>query len=57
MDKCFLKQIFANEKRLFKKNQITYIHVPAWDELSVKNMWPDLKDDEEFKIYFQDNFA
>ena len=38
VDKAFLRQIFINEKKLLKKNQVNYIHVPHWDELSVKNM-------------------
>ena len=52
VDKAFLRQIFANEKKLMKKNQVSYIHVPHWDELSVKKMWLDLSSDKDFKIYF-----
>ena len=40
-----------------KKNQVNFIHVPHWDELSVKNLWKDLKEDEAFRIYFQDEYA
>ena len=39
-----------------KKNAVNYIHVPAYDELGVKNLWKDLKDDKEFNIYFQDEY-
>ena len=52
VDKAFLRQIFTNEKKLMKKNQVNYIHVPHWDELSVKKMWLDLSSDKDFKIYF-----
>jgi hypothetical protein len=41
--KDFLRQIFGNEKKLLKKNEIRYISVPCWDELAVKKLWPDLK--------------
>ena len=52
VDKAFLRQIFVNEKKLMKKNQVNYIHVPCWDELSVKKMWLDLSSDKDFKVYF-----
>ena len=39
-----------------KKNAVNYIHVPAYDELGVKNLWKDLKDDKAFNIYFQDEY-
>ena len=42
---------------LLKKNRVDYIHVPAYEELSVKNMWPDLKDDKDFMKYFADDYA
>ena len=57
MNKDFLRQVFTDEKRLFKKNQVSYVHVPHFDELSVKKLWLDLKDDDAFNIYFQDKFA
>ena len=30
--------------------------MPAWDELSVKNLWKDLKNDSNFNIYFHDKY-
>ena len=33
-----------------------YIHVPNYDELSVKRLWKDLSEDPTFAIYFQDEF-
>ena len=52
----FLKDVFANRKRVLKKKQVDYISVPHFQELSVKRLWPDLKDDAEFNIYFNDEF-
>ena len=52
MNKDFLKGIFADEKKLFKKKEVDYIAVPHWDELSVKNLWADLKSDPVFNVYF-----
>jgi hypothetical protein len=57
VNKDFLKQVFTNEKRLLKKNQVSYISVPQWDELAVKRLWPDMKDDAAFAAYFQDDYA
>ena len=42
---------------LLKKKQVDYIHVSHYEELSVKRIWPDMKNDAAFKIYFQDNYA
>ena len=53
----FLRDVLNGSKRLIKKKDIEYISVPGWDELAVKNLWPELKDDSEFNIYFQDEFA
>jgi len=43
--KDFLKAVFREEKQLFKKKKVEYIHVPKYDELSVKALWPTFKDD------------
>ena len=40
-----------------KKNQVNFIHVPNSDELQVKKLWKDLKEDEAFRMYFQDEYA
>ena len=52
INKDFLRQVFADEKKLLKKKNVDFIHVPHWDELPVKNLWKDLKDDAGFNIYF-----
>ena len=52
VNKDFLKGIFADEKKLFRKKEVDYISVPHWDELSVKNLWADLKSDPAFNVYF-----
>ena len=54
VNKDFLKSVLRGEKKLFKKKNIDYIHVSHYEELSVKGLWPDLKDDETFKVYFND---
>ena len=49
--------MFSDEKRLLKKNQVSYIHVSHYDELSVKRLWIDLKEDKNFNVFFQDKYA
>ena len=46
MNKDFLKEIFVNEKRLLKLNEVQRINVPLYDELSVMKLWPMMKQDE-----------
>ena len=43
--KDWLREIFAEQKKLLKKHQVNYIHVPKYDELSVKKMWVELQQD------------
>ena len=57
MTKDFLRDVFAGKKKLFKKKDVNFVHVPHFDELSVKCLWDDLKKDEEFNVYFQDKYA
>ena len=57
VNKDFLRQVFANEKRLLKKKQVDYIHVSHYQELSVKNLWKDLKEDVAFNVFFQEKYA
>ena len=52
MNKDFLKEVFSAKKHLFLKKEVNYIHVPHYDEISVKALWPDLKKDGEFMMYF-----
>ena len=44
----FLKQILAGHKQLLLKIEVKPIKVKAYDELSVKRLWPGLQDDPVF---------
>jgi len=48
INKDFLKEVLANDKKLMELKQVNYINVPKYDELSVTQLWPMLKDDAEF---------
>ena len=52
MNKDFLKEVLAEDKRLFTVGEIRMRHVPLYDELSVKKLFPLMKDDELFMAYF-----
>ena len=51
INKDFLKQVFVNDKKLFKLADVKFKHVPLYDELSVVQLWPLMKADEEFMQY------
>lgn len=48
MNKDFLKQIFANKKKLLKLTELRTVNVPKYDELSVKIVFNKMKGDNEF---------
>ena len=52
-----MKQILSEEKQLLKKSDVAFIHVPQYEELSVKALWPQVADDEEISKYFPDQYA
>ena len=56
MIKDFLKQVFAEEKQLLHKSEVSYIHVPNYEELTVKALWPDVSKHAEFLQYFPDAY-
>ena len=54
MNKDFIKQVFAGEKQLMKKTDVAKISVPMYDELSVRNIFPQFTKDAAFMSYFPD---
>jgi len=52
LNKDFLKEVFTNNKRLLKLDEVKRICVPLYDELSVIKLWPMMKKDEEFMKFF-----
>ena len=43
VNKDFLRLVLSDSKSLFHKKEVEYIEVPAYDELSVKALWPQFK--------------
>lgn len=56
INKDFLKDVLVGKKQLFKKTEVKPIMVPRYDELSVKNIFPELKKDPIFMSYFPDSY-
>jgi hypothetical protein len=42
INKDFLKSVLKEEKSLFSMQDVKWVNVPQYDELSVKNLWPDM---------------
>ena len=57
MNKDFLKEMLAEDKALLRLEQVSRINVPLYDELSVGNIWPMMKNDEKFMLYFPTKMA
>ena len=52
----YLKAVFVEEKAFLKKVDVSPISVPKYDELSVKNLWEQLKSDPAFNKYFANEY-
>ena len=48
--------MLAEEKTLIKKSNVSYIEVPHYDELAVKNLWPQFAEDDLLVRYFPDEY-
>ena len=51
MNKDFLKEVFNGTKALYGINDVKYINVPLYDEISVVDMWPRMQGNAEFMRY------
>ena len=46
--------MLRDEKKLLELNQVKYVKVPHYEELSVKRFWPILREDETLVQYMPD---
>ena len=56
MNKDFYKAIFSGEKKLFHISEVKHIIVPKLQELSVKNLAEQIKNDDALKKYLPDKW-
>ncbi|MEE3276648.1 MAG: hypothetical protein VX193_02320 [Candidatus Thermoplasmatota archaeon] len=54
LNKDFTKQLFAEKKKMLELSQVRHVHVPHYDELSVKKFWPLMHADLAFMMYMPD---
>ena len=54
INKDFLKQVLADEKKLLPNDEVKPVNVPLYDELSVKKFFPKLQRDKTFMKYLPD---
>ena len=54
INKDFLKQVLVEEKVLIPINEVKFINVPMYDELSVKRLWPEMQNSLDFMRHFPD---
>ena len=57
MNKDFLKEVLTEDKALLRLDQVSRVNVPLYDELSVGNIWPMMKNDEKLMLYFPTKMA
>jgi len=57
MNKDFLKEVLAEDKALLRLDQVSRVNVPLYAELSVGNIWPMMKNDKQFMMYFPTKMA
>ena len=57
MNKDFLKEVLTEDKSLLRLDEVCRINVPLYDELSVIKIWPMMKQDQKFMLYFPSKMA
>ena len=55
--KDFAKEVFAGRKRLLRMNEVKFVNVTRYEELSVKNLYDKFLSLEGMKFYFPDKYA
>ena len=55
LNKDFLRLILADDKKLMPLAEVKWISVPRYDELSIKNLFDAVKEDQDVMAYFPDS--
>jgi hypothetical protein len=51
----FLVQILCDEKDVFEKQELKHSEITQyWSEFAVKNVWPQIKENDEVRRYLPD---
>ena len=57
LNKDFLKEVFIEQKRFLRLDEVKRICVPLYDELAVIKIWPMTKEDESLSVFFPTKMA
>ena len=52
VNRTYLKEILAGSKKLLSLDEVKWVIVPKYDELAVKSVMGQLKEDVKFQLYF-----
>ena len=55
-NKDFLKEVLSGTKDLMPLDQVRRVNMPYYDELSVRDLWPQMRESPKFMMYFPSKF-
>ena len=54
LNKDFIKLVLVEKKKLLSLSEVKHVHIPKYEELSVKKLWPLMWQVEDFMVYMPD---
>ena len=57
VNKDFIKDVLCGQKKLLKMDQLKPVHVPHYDELSIKRLYDDVLKMPDVSSFFPDSYA
>ena len=54
LNKDFLRQVLSEDRKQLELNEVRWIEVPTYEELSVKSLYPIFEKDPSMSSYFPD---
>ena len=54
LNKDFIKLVLVEKKQLLSLSKVKNVHIPKYEELSVKKLWPLMHNVEDFMVYMSD---
>ena len=55
LNKDFIKLVLVEKKKLLPLSEVKHVHIPKYEELSVKKLWPLTWNVEDFMVYMPDH--
>ena len=54
LNKDFIKLVLVEKKQLLSLSEVKHVHIPKYEELSVKKLWPLMWQIQNFMVYMPD---